>query len=329
MTGIFLLSLFWACESPQYTARSRVRPRDPELIYSRGREALTELGITRLRWGLTPFVSATTIEQQYRPTLELVSKRLGVPIDIVVGESYADIEQQLLNGSIDIAAMSPYAYVRAKAAEPDIQVFSTHISGGTETYGAYIVATENGPIKTLQDTVGKPFAYVDERSSSGWLFPAARMLDANIHPAKDVQGAFYGSHAAVIEAVISGEVAAGATYDGALAEGRGSIPKADTLRIIARTKRIPFDAYVFRSGFTRQVHEAMQEALSSVSTRDAVGRKALAPLLGINGFMPTVDGHYKTVREVEAQVRKALDEQGSPLPPRVTPPPKDTTEDPQ
>jgi phosphate/phosphite/phosphonate ABC transporter binding protein len=312
-------SLLWGCEDPHYAVRSRVRPRDPEVIYARGRDAMASAGITRIRWGLTPYVTTTSIEEQYRSTFDLVASRIGIPIDIVVGKSYADVEQQLLAGDIDVATMSPYAYVRAKAADPTIHVFSTHISGGTETYGAYIVATESGPVKTLADTRNRSFAFVDERSSSGWLFPAARMLDANIHPVGGVKGAFYGSHSAVIQAVSAGRAAAGATYDGALAEGRGNIPGAASLRIIARTKRIPFDAYVVRGAFPRYGRDALQEALGSVSTRDSVGRDALAPLMGINGFMPTTDAHYRTVREVEAGVRAALENSGGHLPPMAIP----------
>jgi phosphonate transport system substrate-binding protein len=311
------LACLTGCENPHDTVRSKVKARDPEVIYARGRTALADQGITRIRWGLTPYVSSSTVIDQYRPILELVSTRIGIPIDLVVGTGYADVEQRLLSGQIDVATMSPYAYVRAKQNDDQIRVFATHVAGGTETYGAYIVATENGPVQTLSDIRDQAFAFVDERSSSGWLFPAARMLDEGVNPVTDLKGRFYGSHAAVIQAVVSGEVMAGATYDGALAQGRGSIPGANTLRIIARTKRIPFDAYVVRSEFPPQGRDALLEAIRSVSTRDSVGREALATLMDINGFMPATDAHYKTVRTTQSEVWAALAQTGGSLPPTV------------
>jgi phosphonate transport system substrate-binding protein len=292
---------------------------EPELVFARGRQSLAAEGTTRLRWGLTPFISATSVKEQYQPTLNLVSSRIGIPIEITVGTSYANLEQLLLEGQIDVATMSPYAYVRAKELAPDIQVFATHISGGSETYGGYLVAREDREIHTVKDVKNQRFAFVDPRSSSGWLFPASRLLDAGVHPVDDVESMFYGSHSAVIQAVVRGHADVGSTYAGALIDGRGSIPGAESLKIVARTQRIPFDAYVVRTGFPRAARDALQLALGSVSTRDSVGRDALAPLLGLNGFMPAMDSHYRAVRAVDAEVRVALETSGTGLPPTAPP----------
>jgi phosphate/phosphite/phosphonate ABC transporter binding protein len=325
--NLLLTMLLIGCSQPELQV-SRTREAEPELVYARGREALTKAGTTQLRWGLTPFVSTTSVDAQYRPTLALISSRIGLPIEIVVGQDYADLEQQLLSGTIDVATMSPYAYVRAKEQAPGIQVFATHISGGSETYGGYIVAREESHVRTTEQVRGQSFAYVDPRSSSGWLFAASRLVDEGIHPVDDVQGMFYGSHAAVIKAVISGQAEVGATYGDALEDGRGRIPGAEKLRIVARTQRIPFDAYVVRSGLPREARDALQLALSQVSTRDTVGREALSTLMGLNGFMATTDSHYKSVRAVDAEVRKALLAAASGLP-RVAPPPTPEPHEPQ
>ena len=118
--------------------------------------------------------------------------------------------------------------------------------------------------------------------------------------------------------IASGEVDAGATYNAALSEGRGRIPGANNLRVIARTERIPYDAYVVRSGFPVKAILGLQKALSSVSTRDSKGRKALAPLGDINGFIRTDNTHYRSVREIEARVQSLLELPGGRLPAKVS-----------
>jgi phosphonate transport system substrate-binding protein len=256
---------------------------------------------------VTPFVSTTSVVEQYRPTISLVSHRLGIPMNIMVGESYADVEYLLLSGQADIAVMSPYAYVRAKEQAPSIQVFATHIANGTESYGAYILARTDSDIQNLQAIKGQRFAFVDPRSTSGWLFPASRMMDEGINPLEDIEGHFYGNHKRVIEAIVSGDVVAGSTYDGALATGRGNIPGAENLEVIARTQRIPYDAYVLRKGIPEGVILGLQKALSSVSTRDADGRSALAPLMDINGFIQADNTDYKSVRAVDSRVRELIE----------------------
>jgi phosphate/phosphite/phosphonate ABC transporter binding protein len=292
------------------------------VVYDEAHQALSDAGIARLTWAVTPFVTqGGSVDERYQPTAAIIAERLAIPIRVIAGESYADVESLLLRGQVDIAVMSPYAYVRARAKDPNIRAIATHIASGTESYGAYILTREDADIHSLSDLRGKPFGFVDQRSSSGWLFPAARLLDAGINPLEDIQGYFFGSHAAVIAAVASGEVAAGATYTDALKAGRGSIPGAKQLRVIARTKRIPYDAYVVRAGFPVGAILGLQQALSSISTTDAKGRKALLPLDDINGFVPADDAHYRSVREVEARVATLIGLAGSTLP---APVPKDS-----
>ena len=237
-----LVAFLFGCTDTPEAVRGRIYQTPASEMFQQTRDALKEAGIDHLVWGLTPFVSQKGVDEQYRPTISLVSSRLRVPIHLRAGKNYEDVEEMLLSGDIDIALMSPYAYVRAKANAPDIRVFSTHIAKGTESYGAYILARDDSPIRSLNDLRGKSFGFVDERSSSGWLFPISRMLDDGLNPLQEVKGRFYGSHERVIRAIVDGEVAAGATYDGALAEGRGRIPGAKNLRVIARTERIPYDA---------------------------------------------------------------------------------------
>lgn len=313
--------LICGCEDRPETARTRIAQVSAEVLYEQAREAIQQAGIKELTWAVTPFVSTTSVDEQYRSTINLVSQRIGIPMNILVGQDYADVEHLLLSGKADIAVMSPYAYVRAKEQAPNIQVFATHIANGTESYGAYILARTDSELQSLQDIKGKPFAFVDPRSTSGWLFPAARMMDDGINPMVDIEGHFYGNHKRVIEAIVNGEVLAGSTYDGALATGRGNIPGAENLEVIARTQRIPYDAYVLRQDIPQEIVLGLQKALKSVSIRDQDGRSALAPLMDINGFIPADNTDYKSVRDVDSRVRELI-ELGGHLP-KVIPLPEE------
>lgn len=303
------------CEQGPESARSMIARPSVDVTYERARAALKASDVTHLVWGATPFVSdSTSVAEQFQPMVDLVASRLGVPMTVRAGGNYQDIETMLLAGDIDIAIMSPYAYVQAKAKEPGIRVFGSPVSNGTESYGAYILTREDAGIETLADLRGRPFAFVGSRSTSGWLYPASRLLDDGIDPTKDIEGTFYGNHSRVIAAIASGEVAAGATYDGALAAGRGAIDGASDLRVLARTRRIPRDAYVVRAGFPRDAVAGLATALGSVSNQRADGRAALARLQDINGFVGADDSAYKPVREIEDVVQSLIGAGGGRLP---------------
>jgi phosphate/phosphite/phosphonate ABC transporter binding protein len=313
--SMMVLGVFIGCGDPGETARGGITQPPQRLVFKQSQKALETAGIHSLVWGATPYVTQSEdVAGQYRPMVSLVAEYLSIPMSVRVGDNYEHVETMLLNGEIDIALMSPYAYVQAKAKEPGLKVFCSPIANGTETYGAYIVAREDSEVQGLLDLRGKPFGFVNSRSTSGWLYPASRMMDEGMDPTRDVQGYFFGDHASVIRAVVSGQVAAGATYDGALASGRGQIEGARKLRVIARTQRIPYDAYVVRKDFPPKAIPGLQLALSTVSSRDARGRAALEPLSDINGFIRTDDTVYREIREIEDRVQSLLKSSGGTLP---------------
>ncbi|HCP45706.1 MAG TPA: hypothetical protein DIU15_06675, partial [Deltaproteobacteria bacterium] len=182
----------------------------------------------------------------------------------------------------------------------------SHVAHGSLTYGAYIITREGSDLENLEGVRNQSFGYVDRRSTSGWLFPAARMLQEAIDPITGVDPRFLGSHDAVVDAIFAGEVVAGATYDGGLAEARARDTPASGLRVLAKCERIPYDAYVVRDGMPASVSLALGQLLAEISTRTQEGRAILANISRVNGFVPVDDSHYDTVRKVEAEVVAAL-----------------------
>ena len=178
---------------------------------------------------------------------------------------------------------------------------------GLITYGSYIISREDGPVDTIEDLVGRRIAYVDPSSASGWLFPAARLLEAGIHPTEDLDSEFYGNHERVVHAVMEGEVDAGATYSDVLLDHirEGN----DAIRVVAKGALVPHDAYVLRPGLPTIIGEAVGLAMSEISTRDPIGREILGDLRPINGFVPVDDDHYERVRYVNERVRSSLGEE--------------------
>ena len=278
----------------------------PAEAFAGARDALKAAGVPILRWGLIPYVAPDEIIARYSPIIERVAERIGVPIEIVVGKSYEDLEGLIVRGEVDVAVLGPYAYVRARKRSHQMQVFASHVALGSTTYGTYILTHEDSGVRQLQDLVGKRVAFVDRRSTSGWLSPAAHLLEQGINPTTDLNAVFLGSHERVFSAVARGEVAAGAVYGAILSEGRKSNSEGGQVIVLAKCARIPYDAYVIRSGMKAVVGEALAIALGEISTRDRRGRRTLASLARINGFIPVGDEHYDTIRRLEDRIVQAL-----------------------
>lgn len=309
MRILALLSFLGGCSTGQdetsqvETVRSVAPPMS--VLFEKGRKALEESGVETLRWGVTPYMDPAKLKDSFDPITAFVGDRLGIAVELVVGRDYEDLERQIARGEVDVATVSPYSYVRAKKRAPGLSVFASHIARGSTNYGAYIVVGEDSDIEKLSDLKGERFAFVDKRSTSGWLFPATRMLEEGIHPERDLEEVFLQTHDNVYDAVAEGRVVAGATYDGGLREGRDRREDGRGVRVIAKAPRIPHEAYVLREGLPQSVADALGAALSEISTGTRKGRRLLAPMLRINGFMRVDDSHYDVVRQVEAEAEKA------------------------
>ena len=293
-----------ACQGGQPAVHQAEAPQVGVVDVARARRALADAGVTELRWGYTPYLGTEGEEEGWAPVFAELGEALGVPIYTVHLDSYGDAERELVEGRIDVATMSPYGYVQARKLEPGLTVFASHVARGTPTYGVYLIAGRDSPVERLEDVRGRRIAYVDKRSTSGWLFPAARLLSEGIDPVDDVQAAFLGSHGAVFDAVATGQVDVGAVYDHALTLNRASHPQGHTVRVVAKAPRIPFDAYVHRAGLEPAVGEAPAGLLGRLSSRSAEGRRILRGTPSVNGFFPVDDGHYDVLREVERTVEE-------------------------
>lgn len=277
-----------------------------EPLLEQAREALRGAGIDEVRWGLVPYIDAGELDEPYRTILDHVEARLGVPQTLVVGADYVDVRRRAVDGSIDVAVLPPYTYVSARSIDDGLTAFATHVAEGSPTYGAYIVVRDDSGIRELEDLRGRNFGFVDPLSTSGWLFPAERLLEAGVHPLRDLDPVFVGAHDDVIDAVIAGDLVAGACYSGAIGAARLRNPGANRLRILAKSRRIPYEAYAARAGFPDVAARAIARLLAEISSRTPQGRERLASTLRINGFLPVTDHHYDVVRDVARRVGAAV-----------------------
>ncbi len=252
-----------------------------------------------LRWVVPAYTAEEAIVATYQPVLAEVGRVIGLPQELVVSASYEEAQEALLTGEADVAVLGAYLYVLTRRADPGVRVVASHVSAGSQTYGAWIVARSGGALQ-LEDLEDGCVAFVDRRSTSGWLIPAARFLAAGIDPLHDIAPVFAGSHDGAVELVRTGQCAAAAVYDGAV--GRAS----EGIEVIAKGDRVPRDAYVIGSDVPAPVGAAVAGALTGIHTASREGRAILATPLALNGFIPVNDAHYDVVRTVEGLVRDRL-----------------------
>ena len=225
--------------------------------------------------GVNPFTSPLRILELYGPILKSCFKENYV---LYVPKDYEGIQSGLSSGFIDVAWLSPFAYVQTSKV-CSIEPLASPEVGGKANYKGLIVSNS---LHQLNQLNGK-FGFVDKNSASGYIYARAH-LQKN---ALSYDPVFYGSHDRVIEAVLKGEVMAGATYNEALDYYKGNTA---SLKILFETQAIPKDCIAFNKKSKKGDLSHLKALFTSYHDQNEAN---------ITGFIAIDDRAYDVVREVE------------------------------
>lgn len=225
-----------------------------------------------------------------------LGKLLGRPVRFEVGKSYADVIERLSSGKADVGFLGAIAYVKARR-QGEVRAILRAIRHRKSSYYGIVVVRRGSSIKTLEELKGKRFAFVDESSGGGYVFPRLLLEAAGINPEKDMTVSFAGGHHTVVRQVAAGDVDAGACFEGAqelLADPESVVP-------IARTEPIPGDPVVVRPGLGVDTIRQLRSALIELPTIKAA--KPFFTYSEIDGFVPAVDSDYDRIAEILKQMK--------------------------
>src|SRR5262245_27782681 len=172
-----------------------------------------------LTMALAPTVGADPGSRAQDPDVLAVylQRCLGRPVRVIVEASYAATVEALRAGRVDVAMVGELAWLRGQevgGVEP--LVVPVQADGQIPTYQSVIVTRIDSGIHDLEALRGTTIGLVDEQSTSGYLVPRAMLREAGIDPDAEVTIRLFGRHRRVVEAVLAGEVVAGATHESRL-----------------------------------------------------------------------------------------------------------------
>lgn len=193
------------------------------------------------------------------------------------------------DGAVQLAWLSPTLLATDDAARALVPLVSS-VRGGAPAYHAVLFALAGGPIESLDHVVGARAAWVDPTSAAGYLVPRVALAQRGIDPTKAFSAeTFYGSHAAVVRAVLEGEADVGATFaqlgpDGAVRRAgyQGVVPERDG-RALLTAGPIPADVIAANAFVPEATRAALTAALVALGS-DAAAAPEIDWLFGVEGF---------------------------------------------
>ncbi len=222
----------------------------------------------RLWFGLVPPAASLPRPDRLGELTELVGERSGLVIARRQVASYDDLARLLRGGVLQLAWLPPILFAHL-VTEGVVREVASADRGEAEPSLSVLVAKRGRGLRTVEDLRGLSVGWVDPLSAAGYVVPRLRLARAG-HPPDTLfaRERVFGSHAAVVRAVLDGTIDVGATYAGVGGDGelsRGAfvdlgVP-AQTLEIALGFGPIPADVVAVHATVPAAVEDRLAEAL--------------------------------------------------------------------
>ncbi len=149
----------------------------------------------------------------------------------------------------------------------------------------------------LSVMIGEEVLFVEEGSTSGYLYPSLQLKNAGISYTSDIIQRYAGSHDGVISGLYNGDAKFGVTYDDARRTLRKTNPDVgEKVIAFAITEEIPNDVVAVRSDLPADMKEKIYSILSDYIATDE-GAAVMDEIYGWTGLVPAVNSEFDVVKQ--------------------------------
>ncbi|KEO82649.1 phosphate/phosphite/phosphonate ABC transporter substrate-binding protein [Tumebacillus flagellatus] len=250
--------------------------------------------------GFIPSQNAETLQAKAKPMGDLLSKELGIPVEVSVTTNFNALVEGMAAKKIDVGFLNPVNYVFAhdkkKAADLLLQ---TSRQGSASYKSVFVKKKGDNSIKDVKDIKGKKIAYVDGASAAGYLYPVVMIKNAGLNPDTDVQGIMAGGHDKALMALYRGDVDVATVFDAAIDQtiAKTTPDAKEKLEIFATSEPIPNDTVSIRPDLPADFKKKVADAFTKIMSTDE-GKKIGMDIYNFDGLVPGDDKNFDPVRKM-------------------------------
>ncbi len=256
------------------------------LVYSNSSMANDELV-----FGSVAMDIPAVMHKRLKPLTKYLSKRLNKKVVLKLSPNMGAAINEAANGTVDIAYLTPVAYLRAHE-KGNAQLIVKTVTKGKASFKLMIVVKENSPIKSVKELQGKSFAFGDKRA----LLQRAAVVGAGIKLEQFKDYRFIGHYDNIARAVMNNDFDAGILKDTMAYkwEGKG-------LRILHASPALPPYNIVASKNVSKEMLIKLQQIFLSLDKNNPDHLKVIKAVdKKYDGFAATNDVEYNVVRKLVA-----------------------------
>lgn len=297
MAALACLLLLSGCgQRPQYKKVSL------SAVSETATEAAREWEKEPLRVAVGAMISPKSTFESYNNLLNYLGERLGRPVELVQRATYAEVNDLLKWGKVDMAFVCSGPYVEGHREFGMELLVAPQVRGQTFYY-SYIIVPHDSQAQSLEDLRGKIFAFTDPLSNSGHLAPTYMLWQMRERPETFFQKTIFtyshdNSIKAVAEGLVDGAAVDSLVYDYIV--GRDPQYGAKT-RIIKKSPPYGIPPVVVHPALDPQLKAQFRDLFLHIH-EDERGREILQELM-IDRFVIIEDQAYGSVRHMMEVLR--------------------------
>ncbi len=252
-------------------------------------------GTTGLVFGSVAMDIPAIMHRRLTPLTRYLSARLGRPVTLRLSPNMPAAIDAVATGAVDIAYLTPVAYLRAHE-KGSAQVLVKTVTRGKDSFRLMIVVRQDSPLQSVRDLANRSFAFGDRAA----LLQRAVVVGAGIDLDELADYRFLGHYDNIARAVLNGDFDAGILKDTMAYQwqGRG-------LRILYASPDLPPYNISVRAGLDPALVAELRRAFLELDPANPEHRKVIKALdPKYDGFAPTSDAEYDIVRRLTEPFRK-------------------------
>ncbi len=259
-----------------------------------------------LRVAVAAVISPRATLESYQPMVDYLSSRLDRPVDLIQRGTYAETNDLIRSGAVDLAFVCGGAFVEGERDFGMELLVAPQVKEQT-VYYSYIIVPSESSAQIIEDLRGMTFAFSDPLSNSGHLAPIWRL--SKIGETEDSffnKTIFTYSHDNSIQAVadnlVDGAAVDSLVYDFLVDQGS---PLAERVRIIERLGPYGIPGVVVHPDIDPELRTTLRSILLEMH-QDTGGKETL-DRLSIDRFVDLELNAYDSLREMAGILREGDD----------------------
>nr|WP_280951875.1 phosphate/phosphite/phosphonate ABC transporter substrate-binding protein [Alteribacter populi] len=268
--------------------------------------------IEKLTMGFIPSQDADELADTAQPLADQLSEELGIEVEAELMMDFVGLIEAMRTQQVDIGFLNPFGFVQAED-RADAEVILKSERDGETSYLAQYSVPADSDIESIDDLVeqeGLVWAYADDLSTSGYLFPASQLRNMGVENLDNHFNRFtVGGHDNAMIALLDGQADFATTFE----DGRDSVADEfpdvyDDIRVIGYTDPIPNDTISVRSDLPEEMKEDIKQAFLNFNDDEEM-LEVLYDIYTWTGIAEATSEEYDIVRDVFEEFEDELTEE--------------------